>query len=370
MYPLNSIERFDATRQQWVDAGNFPEIKDAADAAVVGEKVYVVSGKTLSSYSNKVYAADLLPHRDLYFRSVTGQPLNRAPSSLFAVGDLNISENQPIGTIVGDFNATDPDGDQIFYSLVDGDTGSISFTIDTNGTLRTAMEFDHEMMTSISVVVRTTDEHNASIEQQFTVLITNLNEAPNDGGSASLVLPESSDSQTFSSGWTPVDPDGDILSWSIAGGADAPMFFINAANGEITFASVDFENPVDVDGNNTYDVTIRVTDGGGLFAEQNIRVGVDDVYESSRENHTVQLNHLVDLEMIWVDPGSFTMGSPPSEYGRKVNEVEHNVTLIRGYYLGKYEVTQAQYQAVMSEYNGLSSSPSYFSGYQTVRLNR
>jgi N-acetylneuraminic acid mutarotase len=212
LYPLNSIERFDAARQQWVDAGNFPEIKDAADAAVVGDKVYVVSGKTLSSYSNKVYAADLLPHRDLYFRSVEGEPLNRAPSSLFAVGDLNISENQPIGTIVGDFNATDPDGDQIFYSLVDGDTVSISFTIDTNGTLRTAMEFDHELITSLSVVVRATDEHNASIEQQFMVLITNLNEAPNGGGSASLVLPESSDSQTFSSGWSPVDPDGDILS--------------------------------------------------------------------------------------------------------------------------------------------------------------
>jgi hypothetical protein len=73
---------------------------------------------------------------------------------------------------------------------------------------------------------------------------------------------------------------------------------------------VDFENPVDMDGNNTYDVTIRVTDGGGLFAEQNIRVGVDDVYESSRENHIVQLNHLVDLEMIWVDPWLFYDGKP------------------------------------------------------------
>ena len=30
LYPLDSIERFDATRQQWVNAGNLPEIKDVA----------------------------------------------------------------------------------------------------------------------------------------------------------------------------------------------------------------------------------------------------------------------------------------------------------------------------------------------------
>ena len=60
--------------------------------------------------------------------------------------------------------------------------------------------------------------------------------------------------------------------------------------------------------------------------------------------------------MLWVEPGSFTMGSPTSEPGRGPDENEHNVTLTTGFYLGKYEVTQAQYQAVMS------ASPSNFSG--------
>ena len=42
---------------------------------------------------------------------------------------------------------------------------------------------------------------------------------------------------------------------------------------------------------------------------------------------------------------------------------EHNVTLTRGFYLGKYEVTQAQYEAVMTgNTNGLSATPSQFSG--------
>ena len=40
---------------------------------------------------------------------------------------------------------------------------------------------------------------------------------------------------------------------------------------------------------------------------------------------------------------------------------EHNVTLTEGFYLGKYEVTQAQYEAVMTgNTNGLSPTPSQF----------
>lgn len=62
-----------------------------------------------------------------------------------------------------------------------------------------------------------------------------------------------------------------------------------------------------------------------------------------------------DLEMIWVKPGTFMMGSPPNEKGRGKNEKLHKVTLSRGFYLGKYEVTQAQYFAVTG------SNPSNFS---------
>ena len=73
------------------------------------------------------------------------------------------------------------------------------------------------------------------------------------------------------------------------------------------------------------------------------------------------LNASVAMEMIWVEPGSFTMGSPHGS-GRSTvtdRETEHNVTLTKGFYLGKYEVTQAQYEAVMTgNSDGLSATPS------------
>jgi formylglycine-generating enzyme required for sulfatase activity len=57
------------------------------------------------------------------------------------------------------------------------------------------------------------------------------------------------------------------------------------------------------------------------------------------------------------------MGSPTTEAGRGTDETEHNVTLTKGFYLGKYEVTQAQYEAVMTgNTNSLSADPSQFKG--------
>ena len=53
------------------------------------------------------------------------------------------------------------------------------------------------------------------------------------------------------------------------------------------------------------------------------------------------------------------MGSPASESGRGMDETQHQVTLTNGFYLGKYEVTQAQYEAVMTgNTNGLNPKPS------------
>ena len=64
-------------------------------------------------------------------------------------------------------------------------------------------------------------------------------------------------------------------------------------------------------------------------------------------NCEISLPQEVKLEMIWIKPGTFTMGSPEDELGRDDSEIQHQVTLTKGYWLGKYEVTQAQYKAVM-----------------------
>ncbi len=62
----------------------------------------------------------------------------------------------------------------------------------------------------------------------------------------------------------------------------------------------------------------------------------------------------VPLVMVGVRAGSFQMGSPTTERSRSDDETLHAVTLTQDYYVGTYEVTQAQWQAVMG------SNPSHF----------
>ena len=67
--------------------------------------------------------------------------------------------------------------------------------------------------------------------------------------------------------------------------------------------------------------------------------------------------------MIWVPAGSFQMGSPFNSPVRIMDEKPHNVELTRGFYLGKYEITQRQYALVMEDnVQDLKPLPSRFKG--------
>jgi formylglycine-generating enzyme required for sulfatase activity len=56
------------------------------------------------------------------------------------------------------------------------------------------------------------------------------------------------------------------------------------------------------------------------------------------------------LPMVWIPPGKFMMGSPASEAGRKADEgPRHQVTITKGYWIGRTEVTIGQWKSVMGE---------------------
>ncbi|MEW6755317.1 MAG: formylglycine-generating enzyme family protein [Candidatus Latescibacterota bacterium] len=54
------------------------------------------------------------------------------------------------------------------------------------------------------------------------------------------------------------------------------------------------------------------------------------------------------MQFIWIEPGTFTMGSPESDPWHDGDEgPQHEVTLTRGFWLGKHEITQEQWEAVL-----------------------
>ncbi len=68
---------------------------------------------------------------------------------------------------------------------------------------------------------------------------------------------------------------------------------------------------------------------------------------------SIDLGGGVKLEMVKISAGTFQMGDP--ETGQIYHEYWHKVTLTKDFYIGRYEVTQGQWKAIM---NG--ANPSYF----------
>ncbi|HPS54490.1 MAG TPA: formylglycine-generating enzyme family protein [Sedimentisphaerales bacterium] len=71
------------------------------------------------------------------------------------------------------------------------------------------------------------------------------------------------------------------------------------------------------------------------------------------QEKVVQLDEKTSMTFVYIPAGKFIMGSPPSEYRREFDEDPvHEVVITKGFYMGKYEVTQQQYLAIMKFHPG------------------
>lgn len=64
------------------------------------------------------------------------------------------------------------------------------------------------------------------------------------------------------------------------------------------------------------------------------------------ENQNKFIN-TVNMCFVYIEPGTFIMGSPITEHGRKPDETEHKVTITKGFYMQTTHVTQMQWRDLM-----------------------
>lgn len=82
---------------------------------------------------------------------------------------------------------------------------------------------------------------------------------------------------------------------------------------------------------------------------------------TEEDEKTILLPGDVPLVLVWIPSGSFMMGGYPGETGASFNEEpQHAVTLSKGFWMGKYEVTQHQWLAVRNSWP--STAPSTANG--------
>ncbi|MDB9536597.1 bifunctional serine/threonine-protein kinase/formylglycine-generating enzyme family protein [Dolichospermum planctonicum CS-1226] len=81
----------------------------------------------------------------------------------------------------------------------------------------------------------------------------------------------------------------------------------------------------------------------------------------NKRNHSANyfvedLGNGVMLEMVEIPAGTFYMGSPENEAGRSDDESPQHQVTVPSFFIGKYPLTQAQYEAIMGD------DPAYFTG--------
>ncbi len=126
------------------------------------------------------------------------------------------------------------------------------------------------------------------------------------------------------------------LSWTSTGGTSAEV------DNDVGYVPLDGSFEVFPGETTTYWLTVRGP-AGSKVAAATVTVG------APYSEVTFYLPGGVPLVLVKIPAGTFQMGSPAEERGRGAGETPHQVTLTRDYYLGKYEVTQAQFQAVMGD---------------------
>jgi hypothetical protein len=197
---------------------------------------------------------------------------------------LIVPEN---GSSAAQVEALDHDGGAITYSItggadaglftVDAATGALRFTSSPN--FEAPADADGDNVYQVIVTARS---DFSSDWQGFGLIVGNVNEPvaiTSNGGSAAaaVAVAENATAVTIVAA---SDPDGNAVTYSIAGGADAAKFTIDAVTGVLAFVSApNFEAPGDAGGNNVYDVVVAASDGS-LTDTQAIAVSVGNVSEA------------------------------------------------------------------------------------------
>ena len=190
---------------------------------------------------------------------------------------VNYPENDT--TTVATYAITDPDGDGVTWSVAGTDASRFSINEGGGLTFRSSPNYeapnDANTDNVYEVTVRASDSDLMStLEVEITV--TNANESGAVTGPTSTDYPENG--TTAVATYSITDPDGDGVTWSVAG-TDAARFSINE-NGELSFkSSPNYEAPNDANTDNVYEVTIRVSDGS-LMSTLDVEVTITDANES------------------------------------------------------------------------------------------
>jgi len=284
--------------------------------------------------------------KDEHDHSTTGQiwrfttAANQPPEAPSNPSPVNNAINQQIDVDLS-WSCSDPDVDPLTFDIYFGTTEDPPKVSEEHAdTLFDPGELNHRQ--TYYWMVDAKDDHNhTTVGQVWTFTTVNTPpEVPSNPFPADNATDQPID---VNLSWSCSDPDGDPLAYDVYFGTtdNPPLVAENLV--DMTY------DPAELDSIQTYYWKIGAEDDNGNSIEGSVWSFSTCEYEHGEERDFV-LTDSVNITMVWIPAGSFMMGSPEDEIDRSDNEGPvHEVTIDYGFWMGKYEVTQAQWEAVTGE---------------------
>jgi len=274
-------------------------------------------------------------------------PSNPTPAE-GAIGRLNNTKLE--------WHCTNPDGDSLRYSVYLGTSNrknSLKFIerVSVNSFMLDSLSYSRTYYWKIIV----SDDHRRSVTGPVWSFRTahEDNHPPDDITNFKPIdgaINQPIDRNLY---WSCEDPDENELTFDIyLGEPDDTLPFAEDQHCRLNGEMYCFD-PGPLTGNTQYYWKVIARDGaGGVTEGLEWEFSVIDAISIERE---FELADRVNIEMVWIPAGFYKMGSTSAnEPGAKADEIpSHNVIIENGFWMGKYEVTQSQWEDVMG------SNPSY-----------
>ncbi|MGL4635897.1 MAG: cadherin domain-containing protein, partial [Beijerinckiaceae bacterium] len=269
------------------DADKFAINSETGELYLVQSADFELPGSSTGSnvYSVTIAVLDEFGGSDEQGISVTITNVNEAPTNAFFSSSV-LTESAGAGAVVGTVTAVDPDAAAVltFSFAPQGNAGG-RFLIDSLSgvvTVASGTVFDASTNPQETIIVRVTDQDGLSFDKTFVLDIIDTNRAPvilSDGGGSVAQVVLSENTASVSTVYAR-DPDGQTVTYSLAGGADAALFSIDATTGALRFlAPPNFEFPGDANGDGRYEVIVQASDGT-LIDLQTFLIDVVNVNEA------------------------------------------------------------------------------------------
>jgi hypothetical protein len=278
-----------AVDQDFADQHTFTFATPSDAFQIVDNKIQTsrrLDFETEKSFVVRVRAEDkggLTFEKDL---TITVTNVNERPSNI-QLGTQVFSETQfAAGSILTEVTVEDPDeGDFVRCTLKDSSNGHFEIF---NMLLVLRKPFDFETTNVHAIVVECDDEAGEKVEQSFTIVVTDANEAPSNVQLAqNVVIPEDAAVGTKVGTVTAqdFDADADTITFVADSTEDIPLLFslgeTTCASGTPVTCSVDVfvAAPLDFDASPTAPLLIKATDGNGFSGITELAVQLSNVNE-------------------------------------------------------------------------------------------